>query len=44
MTREELFEKAKLLPATPGVYIMRNKSGRIIYVGKSKALNNRLTS
>ena len=30
MTREELFEKARLLPATPGVYIMRNKSGRII--------------
>ena len=44
MTREELFEKAKLLPATPGVYIMRNKSGRIIYVGKSKALKNRVSS
>ncbi len=44
MTREELFEKAKLLPATPGVYIMHNKSGRIIYVGKSKALKNRVSS
>lgn len=44
MTREELFEKARLLPATPGVYIMRNKSGRIIYVGKSKALKNRVSS
>ena len=44
MTREELFEKAKLLPATPGVYIMRNRSGRIIYVGKSKALKNRVSS
>ncbi len=44
MTREELFEKAKLLPATPGVYIMKNKSGRIIYVGKSKALKNRVSS
>ena len=44
MTREELFEKAKLLPASPGVYIMRNKSGRIIYVGKSKALKNRVSS
>ncbi len=44
MTREELFEKAKLLPTTPGVYIMRNKSGRIIYVGKSKALKNRVSS
>ncbi len=44
MTREELFEKARLLPATPGVYIMRNKTGRIIYVGKSKALKNRVSS
>lgn len=44
MTREELYEKARLLPATPGVYIMRNKSGRIIYVGKSKALKNRVSS
>lgn len=44
MTRDELFEKARLLPATPGVYIMRNKSGRIIYVGKSKALKNRVSS
>ncbi len=44
MTRQELFEKARLLPATPGVYIMRNKSGRIIYVGKSKALKNRVSS
>ena len=44
MTREELFEKARLLPATPGVYIMKNRSGRIIYVGKSKALKNRVSS
>ena len=44
MTREELLEKARLLPATPGVYIMKNKAGRIIYVGKSKALRNRVTS
>lgn len=44
MTREELYEKARLLPATPGVYIMRNKAGRIIYVGKSKALKNRVSS
>jgi len=44
MTKEELFEKAKLLPATPGVYIMKNRVGKIIYVGKSKALKNRVTS
>lgn len=44
MTKEELFEKAKLLPLTPGVYIMKNRAGKIIYVGKSKALKNRVTS
>ncbi len=35
--------KANKLPKTPGVYIMRNKSGEIIYVGKAKALKNRVT-
>ncbi len=44
MTKEELFEKAKLLPLTPGVYLMRNRAGTVIYVGKSKALRNRVTS
>lgn len=44
MTREELYEKARLLPATPGVYIMYGKSGKVIYVGKSKALKNRVSS
>ncbi len=44
MTREELYEKARLLPASPGVYLMRSKSGKVIYVGKSKALKNRVSS
>lgn len=44
MTREELYEKARLLPLTPGVYLMRNKAGTVIYVGKSKALRNRVSS
>ncbi|MBQ6182687.1 MAG: excinuclease ABC subunit UvrC [Clostridia bacterium] len=44
MTREELFKNARLLPATPGVYIMRNSAGTVIYVGKSKALKNRVSS
>ncbi len=38
-----LKNKANRLPKTPGVYIMRNKSGEIIYVGKAKALKNRVT-
>lgn len=41
---EDLYAKARALPATPGVYIMRNSSGTVIYVGKSKALRNRVGS
>ncbi len=44
MTKEQLLEKARLLPATPGVYIMRSSAGKVIYVGKSKALCNRVSS
>ena len=43
-SREKLYEKAKLLPLCPGVYIMKNASGKVIYVGKSKSLRNRVTS
>ena len=39
-----LREKANSLPATPGVYIMKNEEGAVIYVGKSKKLKNRVTS
>jgi len=39
---EYLRSKASNLPLTPGVYIMKNKSGKIIYIGKSKALRNRV--
>lgn len=44
MTREQLYEAAKALPLTPGVYIMRNSADTVIYVGKSKALRNRVSS
>ena len=36
----QLREKAMNLPLSPGVYIMKNKSGEIIYIGKAKALKN----
>lgn len=39
-----LREKANKLTMSPGVYLMKNKSGKIIYVGKAKALKNRVTS
>lgn len=35
--------KSMKLPLTPGVYIMKNKSGKIIYIGKAKALKNRVS-
>jgi len=43
-TIEYLRKKAALLPKTPGVYIMENREGKVIYVGKSRALKNRVTS
>ncbi len=43
MTREELREKANDLPLAPGVYLMMDKTGRVIYVGKAKKLKNRVT-
>ena len=41
---EILRAKANSLPETPGVYIMKDASGNIIYVGKSKKLKNRVSS
>ena len=40
---KQLREKAMRLPLTPGVYIMKNKQGEIIYIGKAKALKNRVS-
>lgn len=39
-----LLKKANELPLQPGVYLMRDKAGKIIYVGKSRKLKNRVTS
>ncbi|MBR7181553.1 MAG: excinuclease ABC subunit C, partial [Clostridia bacterium] len=47
MTEQErcrvLLEKANALPLTPGVYLMRNAEGRVIYVGKSRKLKSRVS-
>lgn len=40
---KQLREKAMRLPLSPGVYIMKNKDGDIIYIGKAKALKNRVS-
>ena len=39
-----LRKKSMSLPLNPGVYLMKNKKGEIIYVGKAKALKNRVSS
>ncbi len=38
----ELKEKLKLLPDSPGVYIMLDEDGIVIYVGKARVLKNRV--
>lgn len=43
MTFDELKEKALSLPYAPGVYIMRDKTNTVIYVGKAKKLKNRVS-
>ncbi len=39
-----LLEKARQLPKTPGVYLMKDDKGRVIYVGKSASLRDRVSS
>ena len=43
MTFDELKDKSLSLPYEPGVYIMRDKNDKVIYVGKAKKLKNRVS-
>jgi len=43
MTKDQLLEKANSLPLAPGVYLMHDKAGTVIYVGKAKKLKNRVS-
>ncbi|MGE5561433.1 MAG: excinuclease ABC subunit UvrC [Chloroflexota bacterium] len=40
----DIADQLKLLPDKPGVYLMKNKSGEIIYIGKAVSLKNRVRS
>src|SRR5438874_6954061 len=41
---ERLAEKAKALPKAPGVYLMKDDKGRVVYIGKSACLRDRVCS
>ena len=43
MTRDELKQAANSLPTEPGVYLMKDASDTVIYVGKAKKLKNRVS-
>ncbi len=43
-TEEALKEKLAAAPDAPGVYLMKDEEGRIIYVGKARSLRKRLAS
>lgn len=43
MTKKELLQKANDLPLAPGVYLMMDRMGKVIYVGKAKKLRNRVS-
>ncbi|MCZ8522395.1 MULTISPECIES: excinuclease ABC subunit UvrC [Paenibacillus] len=42
--RETIKNKLALVPEQPGCYLMKNRDGTVIYVGKAKVLRNRLRS
>ncbi len=44
MSTTTIQEKLAVLPAEPGCYLMKDKNGTVIYVGKSKKLKNRVRS
>jgi len=44
MASSKIRDKLQLLPAKPGVYLMKNVHGKVIYVGKAKVLRNRVRS
>ncbi|MFO1490555.1 MAG: GIY-YIG nuclease family protein [Kiritimatiellia bacterium] len=39
---DRILEKLKNLPEKPGIYLMRNRAGKVIYVGKAKSLRDRV--
>jgi len=44
MNKEALLKQAKEASRSPGVYLMKNTSGKVLYIGKAKSLRNRVSS
>lgn len=44
MSHEALKKKVAELPRAPGVYLMKDEKGQVLYVGKAKSLRNRVAS
>lgn len=44
MDKLTILDKLKYLPTSPGVYIYKNKNGKVIYIGKASNLRNRVKS
>ncbi|MGH8103362.1 MAG: excinuclease ABC subunit UvrC [bacterium] len=43
-SRDKLLSKVRALPQKPGVYLFKNKRGKVIYIGKSRSLRDRVYS
>src|SRR5262245_47441525 len=43
-SRAEWLKRANDLSSSPGVYVMKDADGRVVYVGKGKSLNQRVRS
>ena len=43
-SRTQLIDQVRALPARPGVYIFRDASGDVVYVGKAATLRSRVRS
>lgn len=44
LSKQDLLEKISELPQTPGVYIFKDITGKILYIGKAKRIKNRVSS
>ena len=44
MGRQDFSERLKATPTKPGVYLMRDDGGKVLYVGKAASLRHRVSS